>query len=638
MTASINRSTATNRLARACRTLVAATLLTTGAMGYMLPALADGTEAGTEIKNTAVGTFQNATNLAAPEVTVTSNEVIVTVAEIAGITAVSAGTPTEAPANVTNAGPTQGDGSITPEDVVYYDFTITNVGNDATQFFVPGTPSDIQRNGTTNDGGVLQGNIQIIGYNPDGDAANAVDLSSAPVTVGATGIATGETAALGANGSFAPGGTITVRVPVKLDSDLVANDVIKVILGNTAPNDDSAATQNQDYVNDGSDLYTQDNAGTDNDDIDGAPSNGDATSHRKEASATEEVTVNIAPRDYGDLPAPYASSEAEGGPSHFVRKDGAGADDLFIGDGITDEADAVTTNGDGSDDDNDDALTITAGGTTASFQGLSFLQGETITLDTVDTTGAGNLSIWIDWNQDGTFDADEQIVSDQAPTNDAITLPNITVPVDTAAGNVGVLVRYSESTGVGPTAIGGYGEVETYQITVGESQPALTLVKRVTSVAGTAITTFTDDGTPNNEDNDPNWPANYLAGTIDTSTAAPGDEIEYTVYFLSSGNDAITNLNICDMVPEKTTYQTGTDSIQLSFNGASTTFTNAPGDDKGEFSATVPSGPGITCPTDNGNGGILVKVVESPDVVENATAAGTPNNSFGFVRFKVTVD
>jgi len=624
-----------NQLLRAFTT---ALLVSGGSLGLVAPALADGTTAGTEIKNTAVGSFQNPNDTTAPPTIVTSNEVTVTVSEIAGIALTANGiteaTATEAGAD---AGPTQDNGEINPEDVVYFTYTITNKGNDQTPFFIPGSPSNIQLNGTgTNNGGVLapNGAIEIVSFSNDGGATQ----TPVGATVPSGGISTDDPAAIGAAlGSIPVDGTVTIRVPVKLAAGLNTGDTVDVVLG------DTPTVGDQNIATDGgaNDVVTQDNTGTTNGDIDGDPTNGE-----REASATNQTVINEAPRDFGDLPAPYVSSDANGGPSHFIRQDGSGNNDLFLGSGVTAESDAVITSGNASDDGNDDGVTINSDtiATAVDLQGQSVLQGQQVTLE-VTTVGDGNLQAWFDWNQDGVFDPGEQAITEVAANlTGGTTQFNVTVPFDATPGATYAMFRYSEdpNTNVGTTGVGGYGEVETFQVTVVGSAPELALVKRVTAIASPdGSGGFTDapetgtvnDGVANSADDEANWPANYLQGTIDSSKAAPGEQIEYSLYFLSSGNDDITNLNLCDMIPANTTFVPG--SISMEFNGTTTS--------PGSFFAGAPANPAI-CPADNGKGGILVNVVSAtatapaPSRVPNATGIGTPNDSFGTIKFRVTVD
>ncbi|MEL6260619.1 MAG: hypothetical protein AAFR12_06085 [Cyanobacteria bacterium J06626_6] len=249
-------------------------------------ALASTPPPGTIIQNQATGSF---TDPSLGTQNIESNIVSVTVAEVAGIVVTAEGVA-EAPSGVASAGPDQGDGDINPEDVVYFTFDITNVGNDPTQFFIP---DDVTVTGGTFDSSTI-GPIQIIAYDTDG--TNTTTLG-APIDITAGGLSTG--AAIGLpEGSIAPGGKVTVRVPVKADTTI---GDLTVVLGDTPASDRG----NQAYVDDGNslDVYTQDNADTDNVDVPatavtetespGTPLNGDATFHRQEASATQQTQVLV---------------------------------------------------------------------------------------------------------------------------------------------------------------------------------------------------------------------------------------------------------------------------------------------------------------------------------------------------------
>jgi uncharacterized repeat protein (TIGR01451 family) len=109
------------------------------------------------------------------------------------------------------------------------------------------------------------------------------------------------------------------------------------------------------------------------------------------------------------------------------------------------------------------------------------------------------------------------------------------------------------------------------------NDPQLVLVKRVTKIGTTAINTTIDDTRATStaaNDNHLKWPlpntsngiSPILVGSIDTAKAKPGEEIEYTIYFLSAGNAPIKSMNVCDLIPANTTYVSG--SGQISFNGA----------------------------------------------------------------------
>lgn len=263
------------------RYLLLAMALIAGGTGARIPQVlaqvAGGTTAGTPISNTATATYQDPNN---PGTTLnaTSNTVTIQVAEVAGISLTANGI-VEAPNTVTSPGANQGDGTINTGDVVYFNYTITNVGNDPTQFFIPGAPSLVT--GATFDAANTTtgaGPIQITAVNGTAVAINV------PTAGGTTGT-------LLTNPLIAPGGTVTIRVPVRVTAN-TSGAPIRVVLGDTGPNDNSAATQNQPYTANASnlDVYTQDNAnGAVTNEVPGDPVNGDATNHRQEASASQQT-------------------------------------------------------------------------------------------------------------------------------------------------------------------------------------------------------------------------------------------------------------------------------------------------------------------------------------------------------------
>ncbi len=202
--------------------------------------------------------------------------------------------------------------------------------------------------------------------------------------------------------------------------------------------------------------------------------------------------------------------------------------------------------------------------------------------------------------------------------------------------------------------------------------PRLLLIKRITAINGAPISGFVD-GVDNpasanyvpashaSDDNDPNWPnpAVYLRGAINGGAVQPGDEMEYTIYFLSNGNAPMTNVTICDLMPANTTFiasafnglspleagsLVGTDvgiALALSSNSLPTAptvyLTNAGDGDRGQF---YPAGMPLpaNCTGSNTNGAVVVSVVQSPATLPHATAPGSPTNSYGFIRFRVRVN
>jgi uncharacterized repeat protein (TIGR01451 family) len=207
------------------RLVLVSSIATLGAGNLLTAVMALPPTPGTIIRNTAVGSFldEDAPATTTPTV-VESNEVSVIVSEIAGITITSGGVI----------------GSTGLGGLAYFDFIITNVGNDPTQFFIPGAPSVIS-GGTIPSGG----NIKIIGYDSDGigpAAEVALDVSVPPnptTSTGKTGSLLGSEATAN-NGSIPAGGTIRIRVPIQIAATGVTS--VSVTMGNKTPSDGTSQT------------------------------------------------------------------------------------------------------------------------------------------------------------------------------------------------------------------------------------------------------------------------------------------------------------------------------------------------------------------------------------------------------------
>jgi uncharacterized repeat protein (TIGR01451 family) len=203
------------------------------------------------------------------------------------------------------------------------------------------------------------------------------------------------------------------------------------------------------------------------------------------------------------------------------------------------------------------------------------------------------------------------------------------------------------------------------------------LVKRITRINNTDINGFIDDGSTT-DDNDARWPnptSTSLRGVVSQPNVRPQDDVEYTIYYLNRGQSAANSLRICDPVPTNTNF------IANAFNGSSPTdggssvnlgialqtgttladlrFLSSASDvpDRGRYydpalgevpslAATErcpdPNNPAVSI-TSNPNGIVLVNVNRTTGAptfpsVPNATGAGNPPSSYGFVRFRVKVN
>jgi hypothetical protein len=198
--------------------------------------------------------------------------------------------------------------------------------------------------------------------------------------------------------------------------------------------------------------------------------------------------------------------------------------------------------------------------------------------------------------------------------------------------------------------------------------PNLLLVKRITEINGgkTAIAgdnlalykndpsnpyddNTLDNATPPDTDKWPD-PAAFLLGGINGGKTSPNDSLEYSIYFLSSGDVMAKNVLFCDRVPDDVSFLfngyggssplglTGDEKgIELFHNGTTTALSNVPDGDLGQYfpPGVDPKGtyPNVNCQGANTNGAVVVKLGDLP----NASAPGTPDASYGYVRFKVHV-
>ena len=104
------------------RALIGAGMAGTSLFQLALPVLAQ-TAAGTVISNTATATYEDD---GGNDFETTSNTVEITIAEVAGITVTPVGIE-----DVNG-------GSVQTGDTLFFDFLVTNTGNDPTTFFLPG--------------------------------------------------------------------------------------------------------------------------------------------------------------------------------------------------------------------------------------------------------------------------------------------------------------------------------------------------------------------------------------------------------------------------------------------------------------------------------------------------------------------
>jgi len=199
-------------------------------------------------------------------------------------------------------------------------------------------------------------------------------------------------------------------------------------------------------------------------------------------------------------------------------------------------------------------------------------------------------------------------------------------------------------TGVGTPGDNPSGPTITPIGPIGGTQPRLNLFKAITNVfrAGsplpginfnTPITDVPNASAFNNALSAVGIPFQGVTTIGSETTLRSGDEVEYTVYFLSDGSQPIPNTQVCDPIPTATTFIPDSfapgNGILFNQGGVATALTNAADTDQGSFFS--PLTPVSTpCPdTNNPNGSVLLRLGDLPNT--------TPSNT-GFLRFRVRIN
>jgi hypothetical protein len=166
-------------------------------------------------------------------------------------------------------------------------------------------------------------------------------------------------------------------------------------------------------------------------------------------------------QDFGDAPDSYSTQVGSDGARHYVSPIGP-----ILGALADIEADGlVSTLADGDDldaMDDEDGVDLSS----------SLVVGSTNLVDVSSEVG-GYLSYFVDYNQDGVFDAMEETASFIHPGSGVASVP-VVVPGNATLGSTFARFRISSASGLAAIGSASDGEVEDYQVTLFGASPSIT--------------------------------------------------------------------------------------------------------------------------------------------------------------------
>lgn len=194
------------------------------------------------------------------------------------------------------------------------------------------------------------------------------------------------------------------------------------------------------------------------------------------APVIDESNVDV---DYGDAPDSYGTLLKDNGARHGLLAD----PDLHLGSSVDGESDGKPMpQSDDESDRSDDEDGV---------QFATTLQAGEQAVVIVESSKSGILSAWIDSNQNGVFDTDEQVITDKVVSAGKQPI-YISIPDFAHAGSTWARFRLSSTSGVDPTGGVSDGEVEDYNVNI--------------NVAGSAVTYYPSSSGWTTVAFEDNWP------------------------------------------------------------------------------------------------------------------------------------
>ncbi len=230
-------------------------------------------------------------------------------------------------------------------------------------------------------------------------------------------------------------------------------------------------------------VFTAANQGDDTKDSDADPATG-CTGGITLASGQDDPTWDAGIHqytDYGDAPNSYnATTFAQDGARHIVTSN------LYMGDCVDADVDGQpSADADGDDTntgyhtegscatagDDEDGIDIAAQPEISNADG-GFVRRWKASVHVDPAVTTAYLYGWIDFDRNGTFDADELAVA-TLHGGDTTALLEWTIPTDVTAGDTYARFRLSTAANLGPTGAAPDGEVEDYKITIRDFLPGV---------------------------------------------------------------------------------------------------------------------------------------------------------------------
>ncbi len=181
---------------------------------------------------------------------------------------------------------------------------------------------------------------------------------------------------------------------------------------------------------------------------------GSDTKHQTDCSGLMcDCQIDICPQyDFGDAPDSYGTLMGNNGAQSVVNGPRLG--------GLIDaESTGIPSAGANGDDNtglgDEDGVTLTD----------VMVGGLGTALVSLTNADSAKLDAWIDFNINGVFDSNEQILN-SVTIYAGTHAVNFAIPVNATVGATYARFRVSTTGGLGPTGLGGLGEVEDYQATV----------------------------------------------------------------------------------------------------------------------------------------------------------------------------